>query len=61
MGTPERMDLCKPCAVEKSHQGVRLKTISGRTEKITCAACGLRRFGRTYEVENVAKKEDPKL
>ena len=61
MGTPERMDLCKPCAVEKSHQGVRLKTISGRTEKITCAACGRRMFGRTYEVENVAKKEDPKL
>ena len=60
MGTPERLDLCKPCAVEKSRQGVRLKTVSGRTEQITCAACGRRRFGRTYEAVNAEEKEDPK-
>lgn len=51
MGSPERLELCKPCAVEKSRQGVRLKTVSGRTDKITCAVCGRRRYGRTYEKE----------
>lgn len=60
MGTSERLDLCKPCAVEKSRQGVRLKTVSGRTEKITCAACGRRRFGRTYEAEGATGKEGTK-
>lgn len=60
MGTPERLDLCKPCAVEKSRQGVRLKSVSGRTDKITCAACGRRRFGRTYEAKGATGKEGAK-
>lgn len=59
MATPERMDLCKPCAVEKSRQGVRLKSVSGRTDKITCAACGRRRYGRTYEAADATTKEEP--
>lgn len=59
MGSPERLELCKPCAVEKSRQGVRLKTVSGRTEKITCAACGRSRYGRTYEAADATTKEEP--
>ncbi len=58
MGSPERLELCKPCAVEKSRQGVRLKTVSGRTDKITCAVCGRRRYGRTYEAADATTKEE---
>lgn len=60
MGSPERLELCKPCAVEKSRQGVRLKTVSGRTDKITCAVCGRRRYGRTYEAADATTKEEPR-
>ena len=57
MGEPDRMNLCKPCAVAMSHQGIRLKVAFGRTEKITCAKCG-RRYGQAYEVTNT--KEEPR-
>lgn len=56
-----KRELCKPCAVALSSQGKTVKRTGGRCEKITCAECGRRRFGYTYEVTGRAtrrKKED---
>jgi hypothetical protein len=53
--------LCKPCAVDLAARGKTMKPAGGRCEKITCAECGRRRFGITYEVAGRAtrlKKED---
>ncbi len=58
MGEREQVELCKPCAVARSRSGVRLKTVSGRSDKITCADCGRRRYGQTYEVAPTTTKED---
>lgn len=49
-------DLCTPCA-EKMRDGYTLKMIRrGVDYKITCALCGRRRFGATYETEPKRKK-----
>ena len=53
--------LCKPCAIALEKKGKTVKPASGRCEKITCAECGRRRFGITYEVTGWprrVKKED---
>lgn len=54
--------LCKPCAVDLANRGKTVKQIAARCEKITCAECGRRRFGVSYEVTGRArrkKKEAP--
>ena len=43
-------EMCKPCALALAAEGERVKTLPGRSEKITCARCGRRRFGVSYEV-----------
>lgn len=53
--------LCKPCAIAVADRGKTVKPAGGRCEKITCAECGRRRFGVTYEVSAWPfrrKKED---
>lgn len=53
--------LCKPCAIALEEKGKTVKPAGGRCEEITCAECGRRRFGYTYEVTGRAtrgKKED---
>lgn len=43
------------------NRGKTVKAAGGRCEKITCAECGRRRFGYTYEVTGWPthrKKED---
>ena len=50
-----------PAAISLSSRGKTVKPVYGRCEKITCAECGRRRFGYTYEVTGRAtrgKKED---
>lgn len=42
--------LCKPCAMGLVADGKKIKQVSGRCEKITCAQCGRRRYGVRYEV-----------
>ena len=42
--------LCRPCAEALKAAGKTVKTENGRCEKITCAECGRRRFGITYDV-----------
>lgn len=53
--------LCKPCAIAMADRGKTVKPAGGRCKKITCAECGRRRFGVTYEVSGWPfrrKKED---
>jgi len=53
--------LCRPCAEELAKAGKKLAPVDARTEKITCVACGRRRYGIPYEVSlwpPVFKKED---
>lgn len=45
-----KKELCRPCAVELAAKGKTVKPAGGRSEKITCAQCGRRRFGVTYDV-----------
>ena len=53
--------LCKPCAVALEAKGKTVKQTGWRCEKITCSACGRRRFGVAYDVTGRiarSKKED---
>lgn len=44
-------NLCKPCA-EKLKESYKVKMVkAGKNIKITCAECGRRRYGATYETE----------
>lgn len=51
-----KKELCKPCAIKLSSLGKDVVLSYGRSEKITCAECGKRRFGCTYEVTGRIKK-----
>lgn len=42
--------LCKPCAAMLEAKGKIVKHVGGRSEKITCAVCGRRRYGTAYDV-----------
>jgi len=42
--------LCRPCAEGFGSIG-KIKALTGKAVKITCDACGRRRFGLRYEVE----------
>ena len=42
--------LCKPCSLGLIADGKKVKQLPGRTDKITCAKCGKRRFGAEYDV-----------
>ena len=50
-------NLCKPCA-EKLRRKGKIVTFKfgGRDNKITCDACGCRRFGATYDVRGKEKR-----
>lgn len=52
--------LCRPCAAELEQRGKTVKSVGGRSEKITCDACGRRRYGTEYEVTGraVRKKKE---
>lgn len=41
--------LCTPCAA-KLAESRPVKSLGGKAQKITCAACSRRRFGTLYEV-----------
>lgn len=46
-----RRDLCGRCA-ETLRRGFDLQKVAGGTDnKITCAECGRRRYGATYELK----------
>ena len=51
-----KQELCRPCAIFLSSRGKTVKPVYGRCEKITCAECGRRRFGYTYEVTGRATR-----
>ena len=47
--TQEIWSLCRPCA-ESAGDRYDLRARPGKSEKITCAICGRRRYGIAYEV-----------
>ena len=47
--------LCRPCMEDLIRKGRTVREIAGRREKITCAVCGRRRYGLTYEVSTGRK------
>lgn len=51
------MALCKPCAISASANGKAIKPLPGRCAKITCAMCGRRRYGLTYEIREDGKTD----
>lgn len=52
----QKVDLCGPCvAVMKTGYEVR-KVSQGVDNKITCAKCGRRRYGGTYEIGKQEEK-----
>ena len=56
-----KKELCKPCADGLEDRGNQVIAAGVRGDKITCAECGRRRFGYTYEVTGWPthrKKED---
>lgn len=46
---PEIWTMCRPCA-EGAKDSYVLKIQLGKSEKVTCAICGRRRYGNRYEV-----------
>ena len=55
-----KMTLCKPCSLGLAAGGKSVKQVPGRCEKITCAQCGRRRYGVTYEVTGKNREEKRK-
>lgn len=44
--------LCRPCA-EGAKDHYELNIQLGKSEKVTCAICGRRRYGNRYEVRRL--------
>lgn len=55
-----KQKLCKPCAKELERRGKTVQPLEVKAEKITCKACGRRRYGVQYEVTGRARKETVK-
>lgn len=54
----KKLDLCVPCAAKLGTAYTVRKVAGGVDKKITCAECGRRRYGGTYEVSKEAKHHD---
>lgn len=54
----KRMDLCVPCAAKLGTAYTVHKVAGGVDKKITCAECGRRRYGGTYEVSKEVKRHE---
>ncbi len=46
----KKVDLCVPCAALLGEGFTLTKIAGGVNNKITCAHCGKRRYGDTYEM-----------
>ena len=56
-GGPMTQDLCGKCAAELRAAGGEIKRIAGRVDqKVTCARCGRRRYGASFEVKKPPEK-----
>lgn len=50
-------DLCGKCAAELRAAGGEIKRIAGRVDqKVTCARCGRRRYGASFQVKKPPEK-----
>lgn len=53
-----KKELCKPCVLKLTAKGMSVIPVYGRSEKITCAECGRRKFGCMYDVtEHLTKSK----
>ncbi len=50
-------NLCVPCAIKLSEKREVQLIEHGRDNKITCDACGRRRYGNTYNVSILKSKK----
>jgi len=50
-------DMCRPCAEAAKAENSVKAVSTGVNKKITCAVCGRRRFGATYEVSRKGVKK----
>lgn len=50
-------DLCKPCSLELAKTKTVIYHAGGVNNKITCYACGLRRYGATYMVRSIGRQK----
>ena len=58
---PKTLDLCGVCAA-KLATAYAIRKVAGRVDnKITCAECGRRRYGGTYEVSRKTRSIDRAL
>lgn len=55
-----KKDLCKPCMMKLKSEGKIVVPVYGRSEKVTCAECGRRRFGCSYDIAEIAAKTSNK-
>ena len=55
-----KQTLCGMCAIVLREQGMELTNTGGRTEKISCAHCGKKRYGTEYEIGKKTWKEKKK-
>ncbi len=46
----KKVDLCGPCAAVLGEGFILTRIAGGVDNKITCAHCGKRRYGATYEM-----------
>lgn len=49
---PEIWTICRPC-VESAKDSYELKIQLGKSEKVTCAICGRRRYGNRYKARRL--------
>lgn len=52
------MELCGACAAKLKETASVKKVAGGVDNKVTCAECGRRRYGATYEVEKRWKPDE---
>ncbi len=52
-----RLDLCRPCMEAKKKTHKLSRVAGGKDNKITCAGCGRRRFGYTYEARRKERRD----
>jgi len=54
----EKMDLCGICAALLGNAYSVCKVSGGADNKVTCANCGKRRYGASYEVKKAPRRAD---
>ena len=57
LGKPKTVDLCGKCAALYAEHYELQRVSGGVNNKVTCSACGNRRYGGTYEIGKKKNRE----